>query len=245
MVGRPRTPIGTSGAVSTRRRGKSVMAEARFRDADGWLRRVSTSAPSAAAARRRLSEKLLSRPGYGNRGQLHPSSSFAELADLWLADLELRELAEGTRHGYRERFRLHVRPAFEHYTLAEVTTGRVEWFLKAQSSYSNARGRQSRTLLNLVFGFALRHEAVGRNPVTGTSPLPKAKFSPQSAHLGSDSRDPRSAKPRRPGAAGRACLAPRAMARSATSLRCCWARRCGPEKRLPYDVVTSRTDPRG
>lgn len=179
MAGRPRTPIGTSGAVNTRRLGKSVMAESRFRDADGRLRRVSTSAPSAAAARRRLSEKLLARPGYGNRGQLHPSSSFVELADLWLADLELRDLAEGTRHGYREHFRLHVRPAFEHYTLAEVTTGRVEWFLKAQSSYSNARGRQSRTLLNLVFAFALRHEAIGRNPVAGTSPLPKTKVSPQ------------------------------------------------------------------
>ena len=54
MPGRPRTPIGTSGAVNIRRRGKSVMAEARFRDADGRLRRVSASAQSAAAARRHL-----------------------------------------------------------------------------------------------------------------------------------------------------------------------------------------------
>lgn len=183
MPGRPRTPIGTSGAVNIRRRGKSVMAETRFRDADGRLRRVSASASSAAAARRHLNEKLLTRPGYGNGGQLHPSSSFAELADLWLADLDLRTLADGTRHGYREHFRLHVLPAFEHYTLAEITTGRVEWFLKAQASYSNSRAKQSRTLLNLVFAFALRHDAIGRNPVSGTSPLIKTKGSPQALTL--------------------------------------------------------------
>jgi len=159
------------------------MAETRFRDADGRLRRVSASASSAAAARRHLNEKLLARPGYGNGGQLHPSSSFAELADLWLADLELRPLAEGTRHGYRDHFRLHVLPAFEHYTLTEITTGRVEWFLKSQASYSISRAKQSRTLLNLLFAFALRHDAIGRNPVAGTSALPKAKGSPQALTL--------------------------------------------------------------
>jgi integrase len=159
------------------------MAETRFRDADGRLRRVSACASSAAAARRRLSEKLLARPGYGNGGQLHPSSSFAELAQLWLADLDVRSLAEGTRHGYREHFRLHVLPAFEHYTLAEITTGRVEWFLKAQASYSSSRAKQSRTLLNLVFAFALRHDAIGRNPVAGTSALPNTKGAPQALTL--------------------------------------------------------------
>jgi integrase len=183
MPGRPRTPIGTFGAVNTRRRGKGVMAETRFRDADGRLRRVSVSASSAAAARRHLNEKLLTRPGFGNGGQLHPSSSFAELADHWLADLDLRSLAKGTRHGYREHFRLHVLPAFEHYTLAEITTARVEWFLKSQAAYSASRAKQSRTLLNLVFAFALRHDAIGRNPVVGTSSLPNPKGAPQALTL--------------------------------------------------------------
>jgi integrase len=183
MPGRPRTPIGTFGAVNVRRTGKAVMAETRVRDADGQLRRVSASATSAAAARRRLKEKLVARDAYGHGGALRASSSFGELAELWLADLALRDLGDGTRQGYRDQLRLHVLPAFEHYALAEITTGRVEWFLKSQAAYSHSRARQSRTLLNLIFAFALRHDAITRNPVNGTSPMRKRRDTPRALTL--------------------------------------------------------------
>ena len=179
MPGRPRTPIGTFGAVNVRRRTNRVMAETRVRDIDGRLRRVSASASSAAAARRLLKERLQDRSGYGSGGQLKASSSFRELAELWLVDLELRDLAAGTKQTYRDQLRLHVRTAFEHYTLGEITTGRVEWFLKAQAAVSDSRAKQSRTLLNLMFAFALRHDAIARNPVEGTSQLRRAKATPQ------------------------------------------------------------------
>jgi hypothetical protein len=189
MPGRPRTPIGTFGAVNVRRTRKSVMAETRVRDADGQLRRVSasatsaTSATSAAAARRRLKEKLVARDAYGHGGVLRTSSSFGELAELWLADLALRDLGEGTRQGYRDQLRLHVLPAFEHYALTEITTARVEWFLKSQAAYSHSRARQSGTLLNLIFALALRHDAITRNPVNGTSPLRKRRNTPRALTL--------------------------------------------------------------
>ena len=77
-----------------------------------------------------------------------------------------------------------MRPAFEHYTLGEITTGRVEWFLKAQAAFSDSRAKQSRTLLNLMFAFALRHDAISRNPVAGTSPLRKPKAAPRALTLG-------------------------------------------------------------
>jgi integrase len=76
-----------------------------------------------------------------------------------------------------------VRPALEHYALAEITTGRVEWFLKSQSAFSYSRGKHSRTLLNLMFAFALRHDAIARNPVEGTSRLRKPKGSPKALTL--------------------------------------------------------------
>jgi integrase len=78
---------------------------------------------------------------------------------------------------------LHVRPALEHYTLAEITTGRVEWFLKSQAAQSPSRARQSRTVLNLMFTFALRHDAIGRSPVEGTSPLQQPKSAPRALRL--------------------------------------------------------------
>jgi len=58
--------------------------------------------------------------------------------------LAIQRLAEGTKQHYRDQVRLHVLPAFEHYTLAEITTGRVDWFLKSQAAISSSRARQSR-----------------------------------------------------------------------------------------------------
>jgi integrase len=178
-TGRPRTPIGTHGAINTRREGGRVVAETRIRDLDGRLRQVRASGPTAAAARTRLMEGIRERPSLPSAGVLRPTSPFADLADLWLVDLEQRDLAGNTKENYRTCLRLHVRPAFEHYTLAEVTTGRVEWFLAKQAKVSQSQAKQTRTLLNMLFGYALRHDAIARNPVEGTSQLRRTKATPQ------------------------------------------------------------------
>ena len=44
---------------------------------------------------------------------------------------------------YRDGLRLHVRTFFEHYTLGEITTGREEWFLKAERAASYSRAKHS------------------------------------------------------------------------------------------------------
>jgi integrase len=182
-MSRPRTPVGAYGSIAVRRRGDRVIAETRIRDADGRTRHVRVAAGTAAQARQVLKERLLDRPTFGSTRVLTPRSSFADLAEMWLADLDIQRLADGTKQNYRDQVRLHVLPAFEHYTLAEITTGRVEWFLKSQAAISSSRARQSRTLLNLLFGFALRHDAVSRNPVAGTSPLRHPKSQPKALTL--------------------------------------------------------------
>jgi integrase len=102
---------------------------------------------------------------------LRPASSFGDLCELWLADLDVQDINEGTKQNYRDDLRRYVRPVFEHYQLGEITTGRVQWFLRAEATVSYSRARHSRTMLNLLFKFALRHDALPRNPVEGTSPL--------------------------------------------------------------------------
>lgn len=102
------------------------------------------TARTAAQARQVLRERLLDRPTFGSTRVLTPQSTFADLAEVWLADLAIQRLAEGTKQHYRDQVRLHVLPAFEHYTLAEITTGRVDWFLKSQAAISSSRARQSR-----------------------------------------------------------------------------------------------------
>jgi integrase len=175
--------VGAYGTIAVRRRGDRVIAETRIRDADGRLRHVRVTARTAAQARQVLKERLLDRPTFGSTRVLTPQSSFADLVEVWLADLDIQRLAEGTKQNYRDQVRLHVLPAFEHYTLAEITTGRAEWFLKSQAAISSSRARQSRTLLNLLFGYALRHDAVARNPVAGTSPLRQPKSAPKALTL--------------------------------------------------------------
>ncbi len=177
-AGRPRTPIGTHGSISTRRSGNRVVARTNVRDLDGRTRKVTASAPTAAAAKRRLLERLANRPSLPAPGVLRATSSFKTLAELWLADLELRDLSANTKDNYRTTLRLHVLPAFEHYSLSEVTTGRVEWFLTRQAKASASQAKQARMLLNVLFAYALRHDAVSRNPVEGTSQLRRAKSKP-------------------------------------------------------------------
>lgn len=182
-MARPRTPVGAYGAIAVRRRGDRAIAETRIRDADGRIRHVRVSARTAAQAQLVLKERLLNRPAFGGTRVLTPQSTFPDLAEVWLADLAIQRFAEGTKQNYRDQVRLHVLPAFEPYALAEITTGRVEWFLKSQAAISASRARQSRTLLNLLFGFALRHDAVSRNPVAGTSPLRQLKSRPKALTL--------------------------------------------------------------
>jgi hypothetical protein len=78
-TGRPRTPIGTHGAVNTRREGGRVVAETRVRDLDGRLRQVRATGPTAAAARARLMERIRERPALPSAGVLRPTSLFADL----------------------------------------------------------------------------------------------------------------------------------------------------------------------
>ena len=182
-MARPRTPVGAYGSIAVRRRADRAIAETRIRDADGRIRHVRVTARTSAQAQSVLKERLLNRPAFGSTRVITAQSSFADLAVVWLTDLDLQRLAEGTKQNYRDQVRLHVLPAFENYTLAEITTGRVERFLKSQAAISSSRARQSRTLLNLLFGFALRHDAVARNPVAGTSPLRHPKSQPKALTL--------------------------------------------------------------
>lgn len=143
------------------------------------MRKVTGAARTDSAARARLKQRMLERPNRGSGGLLDLTNFFRDLAELWLEDLKLQNLSEGTKENYREDLRLHVLPQFEHFTLGEVTTGRVEWFLRAEAAVSYSRAKHSRTMLNLLFGFALRHDAIPRNPVQGTSPLRRPKGAPQ------------------------------------------------------------------
>lgn len=176
-MARPRTPIGTFGEIRVEAAaGGRYRAFARFRDYDGQLRRVQATAGSPKAAERRLKELLARRVDETvTTGELTASSSFGTLVAVWLEDLDLEnKLAPSTRDLYERNMRQLVLPAFENYTLREISVRKVDRFLKtlaATRSYSYAK--QAKTVLSLAFGLAVRYDALRENPVRGTAPLHK------------------------------------------------------------------------
>lgn len=174
---RPRTPIGTFGEIYYEKApGGRFRAFARFRDHDGQLRRVQTTAATQQAAARKLKELLAERAEQSvGQGELSGSSSFRHLVDVWLADLDLEgKLAQSTRDLYERNMEKLVMPAFANYTLREITVRRVDQFIKtlaSTKSYSTAK--QARTVLSLAFGLAVRYDAIPRNPVRDTVRLRK------------------------------------------------------------------------
>lgn len=236
--GRARTAIGTYGALYVMRKADRRVAETRFRDLDGRLRKVTATAGSPSAAKDLLKERLVNRVGHGNGGQLGLASAFGDHVASWLADLELRELAESTKESYRDQVRLHVLPAFEHVTLGEVTTGRVEWFLRSETAISHSWARQSRTMLNPLFGFALRDDALARNPVEGTSSLPNPRNQPRALTLEQIAAIRMAAATGVPIPAG---LGRSRTGRCGTSSRSCSALLCASARCWPCDRAMSRT----
>jgi integrase len=175
-VARPRTPIGTFGEISETTPEGRARALTRFRDYDGRLRRVMATAPTPRAAERRLKELLAERAEQSvGQGELSPSSSFRQLVDVWLADLDLKDkIAPSTRALYERNMEKLVMPSFEQFALREISVRKVDQFLKTLArtrSYSMAK--QARTVLSLALGLAVRYDAIRQNPVRDTARLRK------------------------------------------------------------------------
>lgn len=152
--------------------GGKVKARARFRDEDGVLRRVQATGDTERAAERNLKVTLSRRTYVGSAGELTPDSSFGQLVTVWLADLDLEgRLAPSTRYLYERNMVQLVLPAFEHFRLREITVSKVDRFLKLQRQKSYSIAKQSKVVLSLAFGLAVRYEAMSRNPVRETARL--------------------------------------------------------------------------
>lgn len=182
MPGRPRTGIGTFGSISTVASGPgSFTASTRVRDWDGQLRRVTAGGTTKAKAVAALKAKLATRDQSGAAGEtVTADMPFAELAQRWLEDIKIDpRLSEGTKAVYESELRTLVLPTFEHFALREISTARVERFLTAQSVKSYARAKHSKVILNLLMGYAQRHDAIRHNPVAGTSALRRPPVAPK------------------------------------------------------------------
>lgn len=190
-MARPRTPIGTHGRIACRRLSSGrYEARTRYRDWDGKSREVQHTAGSVAAAERQLKRKLSERPLYQPMFTgMSADSSFADLVDYWLEDIEVEDrLSRTTRLLYERNMRTLVLPVFQNLTLREIGVARCDYFIKQLAKQSYNRARQARNVMRLALALAVRHELIPRNPMDNVSRLRRPprevnSFTPEEVRL--------------------------------------------------------------
>lgn len=159
--GRAPLQIGTSGQVSYSGPKGRVTALVRFRDFDGVTRRVSAQGTSKAAADAALKEKLKARTHLGGL-ELTRDSTIKELSERWLPTLTQ---SQATQDSYRQKVERYIIPGMGAWRLWEATTGRCEAFLTTLQKSAPAMASQSRVVLSLMMGLAVRYDIIDQNPV--------------------------------------------------------------------------------
>jgi Phage integrase family len=169
-MARPPLPIGTYGSISVRvNKSGSYVAKVRFRDADGVTRGVTRAGRTATIARNKLLTALGQRTSPNTGSGLSAESTFKEAAAVWLGSIEegadTGELSENTAQFYGLQLRNHVLPALGALRLREVTTPRVDDFLRAtRIGKGVATTKTCRTVVSGVMGLAVRYGALQVNP---------------------------------------------------------------------------------
>lgn len=186
-MGRPRTPIGTFGVITTRAQPSgNHIAKTRYRDWDGKSRLVQATGSSRSAAGRRLKQKLSERslyqPGFNG---ISADSPIPELLDYWLEDMEIEDrLSRTTRNLYERDMQSLVFPALKELTLREIGVARCDYFLKHLAKRSYSCAKHARVVLRLALALAIRHEILPWNPMDHVSRLHRKKTIPEAFTIG-------------------------------------------------------------
>lgn len=178
MLGRPRLEPGAHGSVSVRvTEAGSYVAEARVRDWDGRVRKVTASRANEdeaiLALKKRISRQLQTTDP---EAEITAQTPFPALTRNWIMDLKLdSQLSDGTKELYQNELRTLLMPAWEQFAVGDLTALRIERFLKVQRAKSYTKAKHSKVLLSLLIRYAMLHGALGYNPLLVTSPLRRPK----------------------------------------------------------------------
>lgn len=173
MRGRPSLPLGSHGAVWTRKTGKTHTAFCYYRDMDGATRRVKASAASAQKARNLLEERLANR-SVGKQG-ITADMTIKQLSEAWLESLEVttdkvKGISQKTKDKYSQAVRHDIVPGLGQVRLHEASVGRLDAFLQGLKDRPSV-AFTCRVVLSAMFGLAVRHDAVPVNPVRETKAI--------------------------------------------------------------------------
>jgi hypothetical protein len=136
---RPPLAVGTYGKIDflTIKRGH-VRARARYRDYDGVVRATTRCGSTKPRAESTLKEALRDRVN-PTADQIGQDSRLAELADLWVDEINGRALAVATKELYSDVVGRIVKPGLGALRVRELTVPITDRFIKTTAARSGAR----------------------------------------------------------------------------------------------------------
>lgn len=166
MAGRPGLPIGTYGNIAVTNVGPSkYKARARYRDRDGTVRPVARYGQTKSDATQRLRAALGDRQHDKGVG-IRRTTTVRELGDLWLAEVKSSPRATNTKETYEYAVTKCIAPVMGGVRIGEATTGVCDEALqKIARDTGPSAAKTSRSVLNGMFGLAIRHDVIDSNPV--------------------------------------------------------------------------------
>jgi hypothetical protein len=103
--------------------------------------------------------------------EISRSMRLSELSTLGFAEIESNGRAgRRTIDGYKDTYNRVISPALSGLRLNELTTGRLDRFLKNVAIDHPATARHSKIVLTGIIGLAVRHEALHSNPIRDVGP---------------------------------------------------------------------------
>lgn len=144
-------------------------ARASTRDDAGLMHRLAATATTEEGARAELRRQVMAM-STGGAGGLSPASTIAAVVEAWLAQILTRahagSLAFSTYESYETTARLVILPRCGGVRLDQLTVGRCDRILqKILEEDTLSKARRARAVLSLVCGYAVRDDALPRNPV--------------------------------------------------------------------------------
>ncbi|WP_161958183.1 tyrosine-type recombinase/integrase [Arthrobacter sp. H-02-3] len=104
--------------------------------------------------------------------EISRSMRLSELSTLWFAEIESNGRAgRRTIDGYKDTYNRVIAPALSGLRLNELTTGRLDRFLKNVAIDHPATARHSKIVLTGIIGLAVRHDALHSNPIRDVGPI--------------------------------------------------------------------------
>ncbi|GAA1817940.1 site-specific integrase [Agromyces neolithicus] len=176
-MARPQIPAGELGTIDVKPLPSGrYRARANARDDSGALHRLAATAATEEGARSELHRQAM-KIGTGGGGALSPSSTIAIAVDLWLEQIRTRakagSLAFSTYESYETTARVIIIPRCGGVRLDQLTVGRCDRIIqRILDEETISKARRARAVLSLVCGYAVRDDAIPRNPVRDVQRLP-------------------------------------------------------------------------